>query len=126
MSTMSFVSSASVSTSGSMTDIIFAPNYPPVDGYICGLSSESKDVSTILSKYFGKPVHLVFKGPRPRSIDPTVSFPDLVATARYQDNFPVLILSEESTEVIENEMQNQLNERNIDQRWKTDSIVIER
>lgn len=101
-----------------------------MDGYICESTSGGHGTaSATLSKYFERPVHLVFKGPRPRSVDPTTAFPDLVATAKYQDMYPLLILSEESMTAIEQELRAHVNTlKKVDERWKADSssIVIER
>jgi uncharacterized protein YcbX len=103
------------------------PDHPPVDGYVCeALSSDKGTASANLSRYFGKPVHLVFKGPRPRSINPTPAFPDLVATAKYQDMYPLLILSAESMAAIEDEVQKHMDTLNVDKEWATRSVVIER
>ncbi|KIK62238.1 hypothetical protein GYMLUDRAFT_42185 [Collybiopsis luxurians FD-317 M1] len=60
--------------------------------------------SAILSKYMDRPVHLVVKGSTPRSCDPTDTFPKLKATARYQDCYPLLVLSEESMGVVKEEV----------------------
>jgi len=100
-----------------------------VDGYICESTSGGHGtVSATLSKYFERPVHLVFKGPRPRSVDPTTAFPDLVATTKYQDVYPLMILSEENMAAIEQELRARVDTFKIDEHWKTDSssIVIER
>ncbi|CCM01446.1 uncharacterized protein FIBRA_03498 [Fibroporia radiculosa] len=68
-----------------------------MDGYISQSISSSPDTPTkTLSKYFGKPVHLLMKGPTPRECPPTSAFPDLKATALYADAYPLLVASEES------------------------------
>jgi len=106
---------------------IMRPDNPPLDGYVCeALSTDKGTASAILSQYFGKPVHLVFKGPRPRPIEPTLGFPDLVGTAKYQDMYPMLILSAESMSAIEDELRHQMDRLNIDEEWATKSIVVER
>ncbi|PPQ74417.1 hypothetical protein CVT24_001046 [Panaeolus cyanescens] len=103
------------------------PTHPPVDGYICGSTdSSSASASDILSRYFGFPVHLVFKGPDARRIDPTTAFPNLEAYAKFQDMYPLLILSEESTDEIEQEMQQHVGKQGIDDEWKNRKIAIER
>ncbi|EAU92323.1 hypothetical protein CC1G_00542 [Coprinopsis cinerea okayama7 len=101
------------------------PNQGPVDGYICN-SLEGRTPSDVLSDYFGKPVQLVYKGPRTRHSDPTVEFPNLKATAKYQDMYPLLVLSEESTSVVDQHIRNHVGTQGIDERWKTDTVVIER
>ncbi|KAH9486404.1 Mitochondrial amidoxime-reducing component 1 [Psilocybe cubensis] len=103
------------------------PTHDPVDGYICESINGPKDgPSTILSKYFEKPVHLIYKGPQPRPIDPTASFPDLKATAKYQDMYPLLVLSEESTVAIEKQLRGYVGTQGIDERWRTDTVPIQR
>jgi uncharacterized protein YcbX len=103
------------------------PDHPPLDGYVCeAISTDKGTASAILSQYFEKPVHLVFKGPRPRPINPTPAFPDLVARAKYQDMYPLLILSAESMSAIEDEVRNHMDTLNIDKEWATKSVVIER
>lgn len=103
------------------------PDNPPLDGYVCeALSADKGTASAILSQYFQKPVYLVFKGPRPRPIEATPGFPDLVGTAKYQDMYPMLILSAESMSAIEDELLHQMEGLNIDEEWTTKSIVVER
>lgn len=110
-----------------LRDVTIWPTHDKVDGYICeSLSSDTPSPSSILSKYFGKPVHLIYKGPRPRPIDPTTSFPDLKATAIYQDMYPLLVLSEESTTLLEQELRGHVGTQGIHERWKTDPVPIER
>ena len=68
-----------------------------VQGYVCAsLEPESRSPSEILSDYFGRSVHLVMKGPRVRPCGPTDAFPDLKASAVFQDGYPFLVASEES------------------------------
>jgi len=111
----------------SLRDVTIWPTHDKVDGYICeSLSSDTPSPSSVLSKYFGKPVHLIYKGPRPRPIDPTTSFPDLEATAFYQDMYPLLVLSEESTSLLEHELRGYVGTQGIHERWKTDPVPIER
>ena len=103
------------------------PEHNPVDGYICESINEAKGTaSATLSEYFEKPVHLVYKGPLPRKIAPTTSFPSLDATAKYQDMYPMLVLSEESMAAIEMELQSRIGTQGIDERWRTDKVPIER
>ncbi|TFK41978.1 MOSC N-terminal beta barrel domain-containing protein [Crucibulum laeve] len=111
-----------------LPEISLWPTHGPIDGYICeSLSpSPSPSASAILSKYFDKPVHLVFKGPRPREIDPTTTFPELKATAWYQDMYPLLVLSEESTVSVEEELRERVGTQGIEEGWRTGRVVIER
>lgn len=65
-------------------DAIFGPDTP----------------SETLSNFLGRNVLLVRKGPRPRAVDATPSFPDLKSTAAFQDGYPLLIASEPSLQDI--------------------------
>lgn len=105
-----------------------------IDGYICeALNPTSPPPSEILSKYFGLPVRLVMKGPKRRACDPTRSFPDLDASAIFQDGFPLLVASEESLGKVGDEINRwahgEVNGRiikGIDDLWKTSRVPIER
>jgi len=105
-----------------------------VDGYICqAVDSTSPSPSEILSKYIGRPVHLVMKGPKYRACDATQTFPDLVASALFQDGFPLLVTSEESLKNVGDEVNRWANGPvdgksigGIDDMWKTGRIPIER
>ncbi|KAJ7492265.1 MOSC N-terminal beta barrel domain-containing protein [Mycena latifolia] len=100
----------------------------PFDAYICEAlpSPPSRSPSAILSSYFGRPVHLVYKGAQPRACDPTATHPKLEAKAVFQDCFPLMVLSQESTTRIEEELRGHVGAQGIDERWKTESLVIER
>ncbi|KAF9011098.1 MOSC N-terminal beta barrel domain-containing protein [Cyathus striatus] len=103
------------------------PTHDPIDGYICeSVSSSGPSPSEVLSKYFEKPVHLVYKGPRPRPSDPTTAFPKLEATAVFQDMYPLLVLSEESTTAIEEQLVGHVGTQGIEEKWKTEKVLIER
>ncbi|KAI0321378.1 MOSC N-terminal beta barrel domain-containing protein [Amylostereum chailletii] len=68
-----------------------------LDGYVTeALGPEPTLCSDILTKFFGKPVHLLYKGPRNRAAPPTWSFPKLSATVAFQDAYPLMMSSEES------------------------------
>lgn len=105
-----------------------------VDGYICqAVDSTSPSPSEILSKYIGRPVHLVMKGPKYRACDATQTFPDLVASALFQDGFPLLVTSEESLKNVGDEVNRWASGPvdgksigGIDDMWKTSRIPIER
>jgi uncharacterized protein YcbX len=99
-----------------------------VDGYICGKSARtnSETPSSILSKYLGRPVHLSYKGPRPRICHPTQIFPALEASISYQDGYPLLFLSEESVEEVERQLRGHVGTQGIEERWKKDKLAIER
>ncbi|KAJ7070680.1 hypothetical protein C8F01DRAFT_975612 [Mycena amicta] len=99
------------------------------DGYVCQSesASASRSPSAILSEYFGRPVHLVYKGPQARTCEPTATHPDLNANAVFQDCYPLMILSEESTMRIEEELRsNHIGKQGVEERWRTEKLVIER
>lgn len=105
-----------------------------VDGYICqAVDPTSPSPSEVLSKYFGRPVHLVMKGPKYRACGTTQTFPDLVASALFQDRFPLLIASDESLEKVSDEINQWASGEvggvsigGIDDLWKTGRLSIER
>ncbi|KAF9257079.1 hypothetical protein L218DRAFT_910811 [Marasmius fiardii PR-910] len=103
-----------------------------IDGYICQETSDGseaydpKTVSETLSAYFGRPVHLVLKGNSPRPCLPSTNFPDFISTALYQDMYPLLFLSEESMAEVDREVQSRVGTSQIDERWNTDKVAIER
>lgn len=111
----------------SLPQITLWPTHPPVDGYICESTVGTKDgPSQSLSQFMERPVHLVYKGPQPRAIDATTSFPDLDATAKYQDMYPLLVLSAESTAAVDETLRGYVGTQGIDARWREDNVVIER
>jgi len=99
-----------------------------IDGYVCGTSalSNSETISSVLSKFLGRSVCLSYKGPRPRACDPTLMFPALEATIRYQDGYPLLVLSEESVAEVERQVKGYVGMHGIEERWKEDKLEIER
>jgi len=110
-----------------LTDVTIWPGYAPIDGYICQSSTgDASSPSDILSRYIGKPVHLLYKGPLPRSIDATYEFPDLKATAHFQDMYPLLVCSEENAQAVEDQIKPLVGTQGIDQRWEDGKILIER
>jgi hypothetical protein len=74
----------------------------------------------------GRQVHLVYKGPLPRAIDATHDFPDLKATAHFQDMYPLLILSEENVEAVEQQIRPLVGTQGVEQRWENAEVMIER
>ncbi|KAF8641062.1 hypothetical protein AX17_000706 [Amanita inopinata Kibby_2008] len=111
-----------------ISELILWKTHGPLDGYICeSLEPLAADSPTVvLSKYFGKPVQLMYKGPRARAVDPTVAFPHLTATAIYQDMYPILVLSEESMDQINETMQPYVGTQGIEESWKANKVAIER
>lgn len=106
-----------------------------VQGVICpSLDLDSRSPSDILSAYFGRPVHLAMKGPRIRECPATFAFPDLKASASFQDGYPYLVASEESLEevgrVISAYAQDESPEGSIGgidrARWRDGGVNIER
>ena len=109
-----------------------------VQGYVCASLPDSdpsaRTPSAILSQYFGQPVHLVMKGPRVRPCPPTHAFPDLRASAVFQDGYPFLVASEESLEEVGRVIGAYATSENPEaqighldrERWRTGDIKIER
>ncbi|OCH90529.1 hypothetical protein OBBRIDRAFT_592682 [Obba rivulosa] len=105
-----------------------------IDGYVCAhLSSPSP--SSILTNYLGRPVHLVMKGPRPRDCPPTTAFPDLKATAVFQDGYPLLVVSEESLQCVREKVREAARKEKSEdgwiggmdsERWRDGEIEMER
>lgn len=97
-----------------------------LDGYICESLTSGPSPSAILSAFFGKPVHLIRKGPRRRICQPAPSFPQLNASTDFPNTFPLLVLSEESVESVRQEIRAQVGKQGVDEKWKTDVLEIER
>ncbi|KAJ7024408.1 MOSC N-terminal beta barrel domain-containing protein [Mycena alexandri] len=99
-----------------------------MDAYISEAlpSPPSRSPSVILSSYFGRQVYLVYKGPQPRTCDPTPTHPNLEAKAVFQDCFPLMVLSAESTTRVEEELRGHVGSQGIDERWSSESLGIER
>ena len=103
------------------------PTMEPVDGYVCESvgPAPADSPTTTLSKYFGKSVRLMYKGPRPRAVLPPVTFPDLKANTIYQDLYALLLLSEESLDQIHDKTREYVGVLGVAENWDTDKIKIE-
>jgi hypothetical protein len=98
-----------------------------MDGCIGQSLSGTPDApSSALTKYLGKPVHLVYKGPRPRLCNPTFLFPKLEATVLYHDNYPLLFLSEESVTATETQVRHSVGVEGVEDKWETEPLTVER
>ncbi|KAG6841739.1 hypothetical protein C0991_007625 [Blastosporella zonata] len=82
--------------------------------------------SAISSLYFSKPVHLVYKGPRPRPAERTFTFPELDASTMFQDGYPLLLMSRESMGELDEEVRARVGTQGIDDHWKEDSVELRR
>jgi len=110
-----------------LSDIDFTYGIPVIDGFICeSESSSGRSPSAILSEYFERPVHLAVKGNKPRPCDATDLFPSLKATAWYQDGYPLLVLSEESINVLHEEIRSRVGTQGIEDQWSKQEFQIER
>lgn len=89
-------------------------------------ATPAPSASEILSVYFGKPVHLIYKGPRVRPLEGTAAFPELQGTAVYQDGYPLLVLSAESMGAVESEVRSRVGTQGIAEAWREDRIVLRR
>ncbi|KAH8119736.1 hypothetical protein DFH11DRAFT_1685253 [Phellopilus nigrolimitatus] len=99
-----------------------------IDGYICqSVDPEDREAPTrILTRFFGRAVLLVLKGPRPRPCAPTLAFPELKATAVYQDGYPLLVTSEESLCAVKDRLRGEVGKQGVADRWSEDDLVMER
>ncbi|THH18415.1 hypothetical protein EW146_g2558 [Bondarzewia mesenterica] len=108
-------------------------SFTDIDGYITEPHPASPDkdsalCSATLSHFFGKQVHLMYKGPRFRPSPPTWSFPELDVHVNYQDAYPLLVVSEESFRSVKNMVSKWSEEQDKDElkNLDTDSLVLER
>ncbi|KAI0271394.1 hypothetical protein BC834DRAFT_922199 [Gloeopeniophorella convolvens] len=107
-------------------------SFTEIDGYITQAhptsSPDPSYCSDVLSRFVGKPVHLMYKGPRTRPAPPTWSFPKLSASVAYQDAYPILVASEESIQGVQSLVAKWCREQKDEElkRWDPKSIVIER
>lgn len=99
-----------------------------LDGYICqAIGIDEHDYpAKILSRYLGRDVLLVMKGPKPRPCSPTSAFPDLKATSMYQDGYPILLASEESLLSVKEKLRKEVGNQGVADRWSEDDLVMER
>lgn len=99
-----------------------------LDGYICqAIGIDEHDYpAKILSRYLGRDVLLVMKGPKPRPCSPTSAFPDLKATSMYQDGYPILLASEESLLSVQEKLRKEVGNQGVADRWSEDDLVMER
>ena len=71
-------------------------------------------------------MHLVYKGPRPRVVDPTAEFPGLEATSVFQDMYPLLVLSEEGMADVEREARMRVGVQGVGEVWREGRVAIQR
>ena len=79
-----------------------------------------------MSAYFGKPVHMVYKGPEKRWVNTTHWFPELKATSVYQDEYAVHVLSEESVADVERETRKWVGKMGVEERWAEEEMQVRR
>ncbi|KAF8844115.1 hypothetical protein BDN67DRAFT_895589, partial [Paxillus ammoniavirescens] len=96
-----------------------------IEGYICETIT-GQSPSAVLSEYFGYPVHLVVKGPRVRICPPTARFPKLDAPSYFQDGFPLLLVSEESIEAVQERIRDMVGIQGVGEKWEKEELVVER
>lgn len=99
-----------------------------IDGYVCqAIGLDELDYpAKILSRYLGRDVLLVMKGPKPRPCSATSAFPDLKATSMYQDGYPILLASEESLLSVQEKLRKEVGNQGVADRWSEDDLVMER
>ncbi|KAG6899817.1 hypothetical protein C0993_006518 [Termitomyces sp. T159_Od127] len=101
-----------------------------LDGYIgrtLPLSAPSR-ASAIASLYFGKPVHIVYKGPRPRPASTTARHPSLDAATVFQDGYPLLVMSRESMDELGAEVRGRVGAdgMGVGEEWREGRVEIRR
>lgn len=96
-----------------------------IEGHICQTNG-GRSPSEILSQYMGLPVHLAIKGSRLRICPPTQRFPDLDAPSYFQDGYPLMILSEESVEAMQERVRGMVGMQGIEEKWSNDALQVER
>jgi uncharacterized protein YcbX len=86
------------------------------DAYVCrSIEPASTDPSVAFSRYLGKDVLLVYKGPATRHLGGTDDFPSLKGSAVFQDGYPILVATEES--LIDVQQKVALSASGDDERW---------
>ncbi|CAL1693880.1 unnamed protein product [Somion occarium] len=107
-----------------------------MDGYIVQpLLPSDPSPNDILTEYMGRRVFFMMKGPTPRECPSTAAFPNLKATAVFQDGFPLLFASEESLQDVAQTVRTAASgdENSFgkiggldNDRWKDGNVEIER
>lgn len=92
--------------------------------------SDANSASSVLTKFFGYPVYLLFKGPSRRMVDATPSHPHLPKTtsAKFQDGYPFLVASVESLVAVEDVVHELAEDETnkLGDEWKSRSLEMER
>jgi hypothetical protein len=110
-----------------LPNIVMFPSLPSMDGYICQHSiNGSITPSEIMSKFIGKPVHLIYKGPTPRAAEPSHEFPNLKAFSNYQDLYPMMMLSEENLAAVEEQARPLVGTQGVSEKWREATLKVER
>ncbi|KAL0951875.1 hypothetical protein HGRIS_008535 [Hohenbuehelia grisea] len=106
---------------------------PAIDGYITEcLPPSTSSPSQILSVFLKREVYLAYKGPIPREYGPTATFPDLKGSVAFQDLYPLLFMSAESTSALDEwvvamESEGRANGRQlIGEEWRNGGVKVER
>lgn len=93
-------------------------------------NSSPQSPSSILSQYFGFSVHLIYKGPTPRTVQATTTHVDLpsFSTAVFQDGYPLLVASTESLSAVQTQLRTLVMQDNspFDVQWRDKPIPMER
>lgn len=61
-----------------------------------------------------------------RKCPPTLRFPELDASAYYQDVFPLLLVSEESVGAIQKRIRDMVGTQGISDKWAEEELAVER
>lgn len=96
------------------------------------LDDPSESPSALLSSYLGRQVLLLLKGPKRRMVVPTSTHPNLEADVRFQDGYPLLLVTTESLAAVQEKVRLSASGvegwkvGGITSRWQTEELVIER
>lgn len=111
----------------SVADVsLFAWN--DVDAYLLPFDSPA---CVALSEYLGRPVQLALKGPRericlPTKVAPTLGSKEWPADLVFQDNFPLLIASEESAHAVAQHVNQIATAGVVAEKWKDEKVPMKR
>lgn len=106
-----------------------------LDAYVaqsCSPTDSANSPSALLSSYLGRDVLLLLKGPKRRTAQPTSTHPDLDASVRFQDGFPLLLATTESLAAVQEKIRlsasgdEDWKVGGISPQWQTEEFVMER
>jgi uncharacterized protein len=94
-------------------------DWKEIDAYICtAIEPHPNAGAAELSRFLGRQVLLATKGPKPRKVFPTATFPKLDATITFQDEFPLHMCSKESVWAVLGLVRGMIGQKGITEDWK--------